>query len=177
MRIIITLLAWCISLGCMAAQVSTFSDAWEYLKVVKDSGWVVVSTKGNEGYFQCQNVENSIFCELPVWTKSIKTDSKLYRNINLSDKPHPEVKGAVLDQFSTNKQAEQAITVFKKYGLEPYPVYGQMQNENKKMIGTSYTVEVEITPGFKDFEKLSKEFLFVLYGITEKDGYIFDTDS
>ena len=178
MRLFVLFIAIFSSSSCFAFQPTSFAEAWRYLSEKnKSERWVVISSKTKQGYFQCENLDDAVRCVIPVWSKQLQTHSQRVLPIGGRDDPYPEVKGSKMKEFLAQDKVEKAKLILKIYGLEPFYVYSQIQDESEKIIGTQCDVRVMISFKYKNFEKLSKQYLKELFGISEQDGYIFETDS
>jgi len=162
--------------ACLAGQPSTFSEAWQYLGDTRYERWVVVHTKDKEGYFQCQNAKNSVVCDIPVWRKELPGAVGGIKTIAGRAQPYPDVKGSVRKDFITQAQVDRAQAVFRKYGLKTQYIYSKMQDDAGRIVGTWCSLGVGVRLGFKNFEQLSRDYLSALFGITEADGYLFQSD-
>lgn len=160
-----------------AAEPTSFADAWRYLaEPNRSERWVVVSTAQNNGFFQCENLDDVVRCTIPAWEKQLPTRSSRILPVGARKTPYPDIKGAKFKAHLTAAQVDSVKDVLQKMGLDPFLVYSQIQDESGRIVGTLSDIRVMVSMQYKDFEPLAKRYLREVFGITEKDGYVFSTD-
>jgi hypothetical protein len=161
----------------IGAPPASFADAWTYISARNHSErWlIVVSKKSEDQYFQCENLDDVVRCDVPVWIKRLP-GGKRYLPVGGRPTPYPDVEGSRLHEYIDQAKLAKAQAVFKSQGLNPVVVYGQVQDEQKKLVGTHCEVRVVVPLAYKRFEPLAKTYLKEVFGTSEADGYGFRTD-
>jgi hypothetical protein len=159
-----------------AAPVS-FAEAWRYVSAEgKSDRWIVVQSPKKDGYFQCENLDDVVRCVVPVWTQEIPTRTQKVLPVGGREEPYPQIPGSTRHDYMNDPTMDQTKRLFAKYGLDPFFVYSQVKDEELRVVGTQCDLRVMLGFDFKRFEALAKDYLKEVYGVTEEDGYGFDSD-
>jgi hypothetical protein len=175
-RLILLLL----SMGASASpaqDVRTPDAAWAYLtRRDRSDQWVVIASKKNKGYMQCQNMGEFILCPFPVWLK-VLPGVKRTRPEKSRGSPFPEVPGSKTKHYMFLPKAPILKETLRRHGLKGEDVYSQAVDENGRLVGTSYEVRVVLEFGFKDFTPLVEDVLRSVWDTSKQDGYAYRLDS
>ena len=178
MRIFIFLVALFLSSQCFASEPSSLTEAWRYIsEPLKSERWIVISGKNNDGYFECENLDDVVRCVVPVWSKQLPTSSSRILPFGGREIPYPEIKGSKHKDFISEEKKERANEILKRMGLSPFYVYSQIKDESGRVVGTQCDIRVMAPFKYKRFEDLAKQYLQEMFGISGNDGYVFSTDS
>ena len=178
MRTVILFFLLSFSLLARAADMRSPSDAWRYLIEARQAEpWVVVSSPKSRGYIQCKNMGTFVACPFPV-SLAIKPGISQTRVQSKQRMPYPAVAGAtVTNAYLPAQQVSILKAVLRKLGLKPEDVYGQVIDEQRRIVGTSYDVSIVLDPSYKDFERLVMEVLREVWQAMPEDGYLYEKDS
>jgi hypothetical protein len=164
--------------ACYADTVTSVGQAWQYL--IKSTGaerWVVISSKVNEGYFQCENFDTFVSCPMPVW-RQVLPGTKLTGTADArADKPYPLLAGSERKDYLTDKQVAAARRVLKRFGLSVDDVYSQLVDakDKSKSVGTSFELQVALNFNYKQFPDLVEAYMVEVWGAGADKGYDFET--
>ena len=159
------------------AEPKSFADAWSYVSTKgKPERWIVVYSPKKNGYFQCENLDDAVRCSVPAWNQVPPNATKKVLPVGGREKPYPEMPGTKRHVFIKESLVEKSKQLFVKFGLDPFLVYSRVKDENLKIIGTQCDLRVMLSFKFINFEALAKEYLREMFGVTDADGYAFDSD-
>jgi hypothetical protein len=179
MRTLIFILIVGLSSACHAETVASVDAAWQYL--IKSTGskrWVVISSKVNSGYFQCENLDTFVSCPMPVW-RSVLPGIRLTGNAeSRTNEPYPILQGSDRKEFLTEQQVAIARRVLQRFGLRSEDVHSQLIDGNKKektIVGTSFELRIDLSLDYQRFPELVEAYMVEVWGVSADKGYDFET--
>lgn len=175
-RVLIALIALLAS-EATAAPPASFDDAWRYISAQgRSERWLIVSSKRSRNeYFECENLDDVVRCVVPVWLKIIPQSGR-YLPVGGKETPYPDVEGSRLKEILDKSKVAKAREVLTAHGLVPSVIYSQVKNEQMKVVGTQCDLRVVLPLSHPRFELLVKTYLKSVFGVSESDGYVFETD-
>jgi hypothetical protein len=145
------------------AQVDSTTSAWGYLTDRNSSlQWVIISSKRNNGYVQCENVRTFVRCEFPVWAKILPGERRT-KPVGLRGSAYPDVSGAKLNEYLSGAQLAALKKTLARMRIKPEDVHSQAVNPRGAVVGTSYDVAVVLELAFEDFDRFVTDVLMEVF--------------
>lgn len=165
-----------LSLGS-AAEIKSIDAAWAYLaRPGKIDRWVVIGSKKNKGYVQCERMPDFVLCPFPVWAK-LGPGPKRVAPRKPRPTPHPEVPGTTIKEYLAATKVASLKETLKRHRIAANDVYSQMVDESGRIVGTAYDVKIALDLNFSRFVPLVEDLLNRVWDTNKQDGYLFDSDS
>ena len=171
MRTILAFSLLIFSAVCTSSEIRSLEEAWSYLNAtINTHQRVVIESKKNGRYVQCENMGSFLKCPFPVWAK-VLPNVELTRQKAARGSPYPEVAGSKRYEYITPIEIAVLKNIIRENRLTPDDVYISLVDQKGKVVGSSYDIVVIIEPSYKYFTLFVQNILEKVWNSNASDGY------